>query len=128
LDLDLSFQDFGHEIESLSTEYGPPDGCFFLAWRNGTFIACGGLRRFSDSDCEMKRLYVVPAHRGEGVGRVVAEALVEQARQLGYKAMLLDTLPSMQGAQTLYTSLGFRLTSAYRSNPVAGASYWKLEL
>jgi GNAT superfamily N-acetyltransferase len=127
LDLDLAFQDFEHEIQSLPTEYGPPDGCFILASQSGTFVGCGGLRRFSNSDCEMKRLYVVPGHRGEGVGRIIAEALIEQARQLRYMSMLLDTLPSMHGAQALYSSLGFRSTSAYRYNPVPGASYWRLE-
>ena len=106
LDVDLSFQGFQHEIESLASEYGPPSGSFVLAEQAGTFIGCGGLRRFSESDCEMKRLYVVPANRHGGAGRTIAEALIEQARHLGYQAMLLDTLPSMIRAQELYSLLG----------------------
>ncbi len=127
LNLDLGFQDFQHEIQSLPKEYGPPDGCFILAVQQGRCIGCGAFRRFSHSACEMKRLYVAPAHRNDGVGRIVADALIQQARQAGYKAMLLDTLPSMIGAQALYTSLGFKPTPAYRYNPVPGASFWKLE-
>ena len=76
----------------------------------------------------MKRLYVVPDHRSAGIGRVVAEALIQHARQRGYRAMFLDTLPSMVGAQALYAALGFKQTPAYRYNPVPGASFWRLEL
>jgi putative acetyltransferase len=128
LNLDLGFQDFQHEIQALPTEYGPPHGCLVLAAHDRGFIGCGGLRRFSDSACEMKRLYVVPAHRAGGIGRAIAEALIDRARRLGYETMLLDTLPSMSRAQALYASLGFKLTPAYRLNPVLGASFWKLEL
>ena len=128
LDLDLSFQGFQHEIESLASEYGPPGGRFVLAEQAGTFIGCGGVRRFSESDCEMKRLYVVPANRRGGVGRTIAEALIEQARHLGYQAILLDTLPSMIRAQELYTLLGFEPTAAYRYNPAPGARFLRLEL
>ena len=128
LNIDLGFQDFHHEIHSLPTEYGLPDGYFVLAVQEGRFIGCGAFRRFAAAACEMKRLYVVPSHRGSGVGRIVAEALIRKARQRGYTSMLLDTLPSMVGAQALYSSLGFTPTPAYRYNPVPGASYWKLEL
>lgn len=128
LNLDLEFQDFEHEIQSLEHEYGPPEGCFILAAEQETLVGCGGLRRFSDSACEMKRLYVVPEQRGHGVGRKIVEALIEHARHLGYTAILLDSLPSMTGALHLYASLEFRPTSAYRRNPVPGASFWKLDL
>src|ERR1700726_1307499 len=99
-----------------------------LAEQAGTFIGCGGVRRFSEAECEMKRLYVVPANRRGGVGRTIAEALIEQARQLGYQAMLLDTLPSMIRAQELYALLGFEPTAAYRYNPAPGARFLRLEL
>ena len=128
LNLDLGFQDFEHEIESLAVEYGPPDGCFLMATDNGTFVGCGGLRRLSDTDCEMKRLYVVQSHQGGGIGRVLAEALIREASGIGYRTMLLDTLPSMKQAQGLYLSLGFRPTEAYRFNPVVGAAFFGLEL
>jgi GNAT superfamily N-acetyltransferase len=128
LNLELEFQDFGHEIQSLAHEYGPPNNYFLLAEQDGAFVGCGGLRRISDTACEMKRLYVCANHRGAGVGRAIAEALIEQARQLGYQTMLLDTLPSMNKAQDLYKILGFRPTTAYRYNPLPGASFWRLEL
>jgi len=76
----------------------------------------------------MKRLYVARAHRGAGVARLVADALIRHARQRGYRSMLLDTLPSMTGAHALYASLGFTPTDAYRYNPVPGATFWRLEL
>jgi GNAT superfamily N-acetyltransferase len=128
LPIDLSFQDFPQEIESLSRHYGAPDGCFIVAGRDGAVIGCGAFRRFSVSACEMKRLYVIPDRRGEGVGRKIVAALVDRARALGYRSMLLDTLPAMSGAQSLYASFGFTQTAPYRFNPVAGATYWKLDL
>jgi len=128
LPIDLSFQDFTQEVESLPDHYGAPDGCFIVARRDEAVIGCGALRRFSESACELKRLYVIPDYRGEGVGRMIAVALIERARGIGYRSVLLDTLPAMIGAQALYASLGFTQTTPYRFNPIAGATYWKLDL
>jgi putative acetyltransferase len=128
LNLDLGFQDFAHEVASLADEYGPPTGCFLLAAHETTFIGCGAFRRVSDSDCEMKRLYVAPTNRGGRVGLALATALIEEARRRGYQRMLLDTLPSMKRAHELYASLGFRPTAPYRYNPVPGASFLELPL
>ena len=128
LNFDLCFQDFAHELETLSGEYGPPDGHFVLARWSGVFVGCGGLRRFADAACEMKRLYVAPTHRGKGIGQAVAGALIARARQLGYTTMLLDTLPSMVAAQHVYWALGFTPTNPYRQNPVPGATFLKLQL
>ena len=128
LDFDLAFQDFDRELQSLRTEYGPPHGVFVLAWYDGTWIGGGGIRRFSEATCEMKRLYVSPTGRGRGAGRGIAQALIAAARKLGYRAMLLDTTPSMARAQQLYTSLGFTTIAPYRHNPIDGASYWRLDL
>jgi GNAT superfamily N-acetyltransferase len=128
LQVDLSFQDFQHEVESLPQHYGPPDGCFILAAEDDAVIGCGALRRFSESACEMKRLYVTPHHRGKRIGRIIVSALIERARALGYRSMLLDTLPTMSGAQALYASLGFMQTAPYRHNPVSGSTYWRLDL
>jgi putative acetyltransferase len=128
LNLDLSFQDFAREVESLAEDYGPPTGCFLLAAQGTTFIGCGAFRKVSDADCEMKRLYVVPTERGGRIGLALATALIEEARRLGYRRMLLDTLPSMKRAQELYASLGFRTTTPYRYNPVPGTSFLELPL
>ena len=128
LNVDLSFQDFQHEIEGLARGYGPPDGCFLLAMQDAAWVGCGGVRRFDASTCEMKRLYVVPAMRGGRIGRALADALITHARDLGYGTILLDTLPSMKSAQRLYVDLGFVRTGPYRYNPVPGATYWSLPL
>ena len=127
LGIDLSFQDFAQELESLSRYYVAPDGCFMLARRDGEVVGCGAVRRVSESACEMKRLYVITDRRGEGVGRMIVGALVDRARSLGYRSMLLDTLPAMKSAQALYASFGFAQTAPYRHNPMAGATYWKLD-
>jgi putative acetyltransferase len=128
LGVNLDFQDFSREIESLSREYGPPGGCFVLARQGTTSIGCGGVRRFDASACEMKRLYVTPGARGGRIGRALADALIAHARDAGYETMLLDTLPAMRPAQQLYAELGFTPTEPYRYNPVPGATFWKLVL
>jgi ribosomal protein S18 acetylase RimI-like enzyme len=128
LQLDLDFQNFDDEIASLPRAYGSPDGCFVLAAQDEGFVGCGGIRRHDASACEMKRLYVVPAARGGGIARQIAERLIAHARERGYRSVLLDTLPTMAGAQALYRSLGFTPTDPYRFNPVPGATFWKLRL
>jgi putative acetyltransferase len=128
LNVNLDFQNFDEELLRFETEYGPPSGTFLLARHNGEFVACGAFRRFSDSDCEMKRLYMRPAGRNLGIGRRLAQALIAEAKSLGYRRMLLDTLPTMQSAQALYKSLGFVATEPYRFNPIEGSAYLKLEL
>ena len=128
LGVDLSFQDFDRELEHLSVEYAPPGGCFLLAedgrWPRG----CVGLRRFADGEGEVKRLYVAPSARGRGVGRALVQAIVAQGRRLGYSRLLLDTLPFMTSAKSLYRSVGFRPIPAYRINPIPGTAYLALDL
>jgi GNAT superfamily N-acetyltransferase len=128
LNLDLSFQNLAYELEHLASEYGPPAGAFFLAEENGSYLGCVGLRHFSDGIGEIKRLYTIPAARGRGLGRLLAEKIVAAGKLLGYRRLLLDTLPSMKEAQSLYVSLGFKPTTAYRFNPVEGTAFLELEL
>jgi GNAT superfamily N-acetyltransferase len=128
LNIDLSFQNFAHELEHLASEYAAPAGAFLLAEENGVYVGCVGLRQFSDGVGEIKRLYVIPAARGRGVGRVLAKGIVAAAKQLGYTRLLLDTLHSMKEAQSLYGSLGFKPIAAYRFNPVPGTDFLELEL
>jgi putative acetyltransferase len=119
LGVDLSFQDFAAELAD-------PLGFYELV-----LVATGGcvaLRRVDGEACEMKRLYVRPAARGTGLGRALAGAVIAHARARGYERMLLDTLPSMAEARSLYASLGFRETDAYRYNPVEGTSFLELLL
>jgi len=128
LDLDLSFQNFTDEIEHLSTEYGPPAGAFLMAEANGRRVGCVGLRAFSGTTGEIKRLYVEPSARGLGAGRALAHGVVALGRELGYTRLVLDTLPSMREAQALYLSLGFEPIAPYRFNPVPGTAFLELQL
>jgi putative acetyltransferase len=128
LNLDLSFQSLAHELGHLREEYGPPTGAFLLAQDSGSCLGCVGLRHFSDDAGEIKRLYIIPAARGRGVGRLLAEGIVAAGKELGYARLLLDTLPSMNEAHRLYMSLGFKRISAYRFNPVQGTAFLELEL
>lgn len=122
LTVDLCFQGFEAELANFEREYGPPSGAFFLEKNS---LGCGGLRRFADGVAEMKRLYVVPAARGRGIGEALARRIMDEARRLGYRRLVLDTLPDMAAAQALYRSLGFREIASYRHNPVCGTLFFE---
>ena len=128
LNVDLSFQNFAAELQHFATEYAAPRGAFILAEEAGHYLACIGLRSFSEESGEIKRLYVVPAARGRGFGRLLVERSIAIARDIGYRSLLLDTLPFMQDAQALYGSLGFKPTTPYRFNPIAGSAFLRLDL
>jgi GNAT superfamily N-acetyltransferase len=128
LNLDLSFQDIAHELDHLAVEYAPPAGAFFLAEDGGSYLGCVGVRRFGDGVGEIKRLYTTAAGRNRGLGRQLALQAIEAGRQLGYRRLRLDTLPSMKAAHALYTSLGFQPIAPYRFNPVAGTAFLELDL
>ena len=132
LAIDLQFQNFDSELAELPGDYAPPAGQLLLAFVGDALAGCGGLRALPDVDhanaCEMKRLYVRPAFRRFGLGRVLAEALLDEARRAGYSTMLLDTLDEMESARELYATLGFTETAPYYFNPVPGAHYLKVDL
>lgn len=128
LGVDLCFQGFEAELATLPGDYAPPRGALLLARDGETPIGCVGLRPFDGDICEMKRLYLRDAHRGAGLGRRLADAVVAEAQSRGYARMRLDTLPSMQAALALYDRLGFRPIPPYRHNPVPGALYFELDL
>jgi GNAT superfamily N-acetyltransferase len=128
LHVDLSFQNFDEELQHFTTEYAAPRGAFILAREEGEYLACIGLREFSEEIGEIKRLYVTPAARGRGLGRVLVERIIAAAREIGYRSLLLDTLPFMKEAQALYSSLGFQPTTAYRFNPIEGSAFLRLDL
>ena len=132
LDVDLCFQNFEAELASLPGDYAAPAGLLLLALVDGAVAGCGGFRNLPDADypnaCEMKRLFVRPAFRRFGLGRLLTQALMDHATQAGYSAMLLDTLDDMEAARGLYESLGFEAVAPYYFNPLPGAHYLKVDL
>ena len=128
LGFELDFQNFDHELATLPGEYAPPEGCLLLAEEAGKRAGCVALRRLEDSICEMKRLYVIPDFRGQGIGKILAQAVIGEAHAKGYSKMRLDTIESMHAARALYTALGFYPIEPYRYNPIDGASYMELTL
>ena len=128
LDFDLEFQNFREELVDLPGEYAPPAGCLLLALIGDAPAGCVGLRKLDDDVCEMKRLYVRPKYRAQGIGRVLAESVAREARNKGYGKMRLDTVPSMRAARKLYASMGFREVKPYRYNPIDGATFMEKKL
>jgi ribosomal protein S18 acetylase RimI-like enzyme len=132
LGVDLCFQNFEAELSQLPGDYEEPGGILLLAYVGEQLAGCGAFRPLNDHDeanaCEMKRLFVRPAFRRYGLGRHLAQELMERAHQAGYSLMLLDTLDEMEAARELYASLGFEEVPPYYFNPLPGAHYLKARL
>jgi GNAT superfamily N-acetyltransferase len=122
------FAGFERELTELPGEYGPPAGCLLLAYEDRTPAGCAALRPVAGASGEMKRLYVRPAFRGRGLGRRLAEAVVDAACAVGCRALLLDTLPKMAPAIALYGALGFVARGPYAARPTPGALFFELRL
>jgi putative acetyltransferase len=128
LEADISFQDFETEYASLPGKYARPEGVVLLAWAADEAVGIVAYRPLERRICEMKRLYLLPRFRGTGLGRLLVEELVRDARSHGYRRMVLDTLPFMRTAQGVYSSLGFQPIPAYYDNPLPGVIYMALDL
>ena len=128
LGFDLEFQGFSRELAGLPGDYESPRGCILLAEEDDGHAGCVALRPLQNKICEMKRLFVIPAYQGCGIGRALAQAVIGEARKLGYQKMRLDTIESMKAAQGLYFSLGFKTIDAYCHNPLENPSFMELEL
>jgi len=119
----LCFQNFDRELAELPGAYSAPEGRLLLASADGKPVGCVALRKLADDVCEMKRLFLRSACRGQKAGRRLAQAVIEEARRIGYRRIRLDTLPSMREATALYRSLGFVEIEPYTCNPVTGALF-----
>lgn len=129
LQVDLCFQSFEKELAELPGAYAPPSGRLWLIFDEGKLAGCIALRGLGNSVCEMKRLYVRENFRGRGLGRLLAQRLIDEARRIGYERMRLDTLPGhMDRAIAMYRSLGFREIDRYYDNPYPTAMFMELEL
>jgi putative acetyltransferase len=129
LGFSLCFQNFDKELAGLPGDYAPPDGRLFLAEYNAQLAGCVALHKLAPEICEMKRLYLRPQFRGLRLGRALADRIIAEARQIGYKRMRLDTVePVMKDAVAMYRKIGFREIEPYCENPIAGALYMELLL
>jgi len=129
LTFDLCFQSFDKELAGLPGDYAPPGGRLLLAIFDGQTAGCVALHKIENDVCEMKRLYVRPQFRGKGLGTALAERIIHEAREIGYKKLRLDTVePVMRAAVAMYRQLGFQEIEPYRANPIEGALYMELQL
>jgi GNAT superfamily N-acetyltransferase len=128
LRIDLSFQGFAAEVAGLPGYYAPPGGRLLLGLASREAAGCVALRPLGDAVCEMKRLFVRPAFRGQGLGKLLAERIVEETRAIGYTTMRLDTLPSMPAAIRLYEALGFVRCAPYYDTPLRDTVFMELRL
>ena len=129
LGFSLCFQGFNRELASLPGDYAPPEGRLLLAEFENQLAGCVALHKLEVEVCEMKRLYLRPQFRGKGLGWALAQHIIAEAVQIGYRRMRLDTVePVMKDAVSMYRELGFREVAPYCLNPIAGAMYMELEL
>jgi len=128
LGFDLSFQNFDKEFAELPGKYTPPEGRLLLAIYDDKTAGCVALRKFENDICEMKRLYVRKDFRRKGIGKVLSIEVINSAKEIGYSAMRLDTVPWMKQAIALYHSMEFKDIAPYRYNPIPGTVYMELKL
>jgi len=124
----LDLQAYDDEVDSLNEKYGLPSGRLYIAYFENQAAGCIALRGINDTDCEMKRLYVRPKFRGNKIGAALVEAIVRDAKEIGYRSILLDTLPSLEKAIALYESVGFYEIPPYNDSPAQSTVFMKLDL
>ena len=124
----LELQNYDHELEDLEDKYGLPYGRLYLAFYNGVLAGCIGLRKIDSENCEMKRLYVKPQFRGKKIASFLVKHIIEEARKIGYKHILLDTLPFLETAIIMYKNYGFYEIESYNNSPMDNLIYLKYDL
>ena len=124
----LAIQNYEEELGHLESKYGAPFGRLYLAYYDDELAGCIGLRKIDGQNCEMKRLYVRPEFRGKRIGNRLVQKIIEDARQIGYSCMLLDTLPFLESAVRIYQSYGFYEIESYTDSPIDSSIYMKKDL
>jgi putative acetyltransferase len=128
LGVDLSFQDFEKELETIDRQYHAPDGGLLLAFKDQQPAGCAGVRKSDEGIAELKRMYVRADYRGYNIGGGLLKLSLQLATELGYKKIRLDTLRDMTRARALYQSFGFYEIPPYRFNPLEGAIFMEKDL
>ena len=124
----MALQNYDDELNSLREKYGPPMGRFYIAYWDGQAAGCIAFTQSSETECEMKRLYVKPAFRGRGIGKKLVEQILRDAREIGYQAMVLETIPAFKEAIRIYQDLGFFKIPKFRDGPLSYTIFMKLNL
>ena len=124
----LELQNYDHEIDNLEEKYGKPYGRLYLAYFNGELAGCIGLRKIDNDNCELKRLYVKPQFRGKKIASFLVKQIMTEAKEIGYKHILLDTLPFLETAINMYKKYGFYEIESYNNNPMENLVYLKYDL
>jgi len=128
LGIDLSFQNFDHELNTLPETYGSPNGGLCIVLRDNKAVGVAGIKRFSETECEVKRMYVQPESRSLGIGKLLITQCIEIAKRLNYNTIKLDTADFMKSAIKLYSDSGFIEIPAYRHNPYDEARFFEMKL
>jgi putative acetyltransferase len=128
LNISLAFQNFSEELHNINMMYGSPTGCLLLVYENEQAIACAAYRKIGDAICELKRMYIKPNYRKQGIGQKLVDMLSQKAKQNGYDIMRLDTLDTMLPAISLYRNNGFYSIPSYYHNPNEGVVYMEKQL
>ena len=124
----LDLQNYGEELRHPERKYGPPEGRLYLARCGGAPAGCIALRKLDETSCEMKRLYVRPTFRGHRIGSLLIRQVINDAREIGYRSMLLDTLPFLESAIRLYRQFGFYDIPCYNDSPMEQTLFLRLDL
>lgn len=124
----LDIQNYDEELLHLEMKYGMPYGRLYMAFCDGEPAGCIGLKQIDEENCEMKRLYVRPQFRGKQIGNILIQKIIEDAKEIGYSCMLLDTLPFLKSAIHMYKKWGFYEIDSYNDSPMNTSIYMKLEL